>query len=177
AGDSVRPDCAESEQSAPIRTGAVPAKPARCVPKSRGTRVARRRRMSPFIAELVGTTLLMLFGCGVVAGVVLEGTKNHGAGWLAITITWGLAVAMPLYVAGGVHMNPAVTIGLAAVGEFPWERVPGFVLAQMLGAILGAALVWVQYLPHWRRTVDSAMLLVAFTPPPSSANRWHSVAS
>lgn len=136
--------------------------------------------MSPFIAELVGTTLLMLFGCGVVAGVVLKGTKNNGAGWLAITVTWGLAVTMPVFAVGsvsGAHLNPAVTLGLAAVGEFPWEKVPGYLLAQMLGGILGAALVWLQYLPHWKQTVDRDALLVAFTPPASSDNRWHSVAS
>src|SRR5262249_39240757 len=119
-----------------------------------------RPRMSPYLAELCGSALLMLFGCGVVAGVVLDGTKNHGAGWLAITVTWGLAVAMPLYLVGGVHMNPAVTIGLAATGDFPWGRVPGYVAAQMAGAVLGAGLVWLQYLPHWKETRDAATLLV-----------------
>jgi glycerol uptake facilitator protein len=74
-------------------------------------------------------------------------------------------------------MNPAVTLGLAAAGDFPWDKVPGYVAAQMLGAILGAGLVWLQYLPHWKQTHDPATLLVAFTPPPSSPNRWHSVAS
>jgi glycerol uptake facilitator protein len=134
--------------------------------------------MTPFIGELVGSALLMWFGCGVVAGCVLQGTKNHNAGWLAITVTWGLAVAMPLYVVGGVHMNPALTVGLALAGEFPWSDVPTYVTAQMLGGILGALLVWVQYLPHFRRSAaDPAALLVAFTPPASSPNRWHSVAS
>ena len=86
--------------------------------------------MTPFVAEIVGTFLLMLLGCGVVANVVLKGTKGNGSGWIVITTGWALAVYIGVLVAGpysGAHINPAVSIGLAAAGEFPWSEVPAYV--------------------------------------------------
>lgn len=111
--------------------------------------------MTPFVGELIGTMILIVFGAGVVGGVVLKQSKAENAGWIVITIGWGLAVTMGVYAVGnisGAHLNPAVTIGFAVIGEFPWADVPSFILAQVIGAILGAAIIYFQYLPHWGKT-------------------------
>jgi len=101
--------------------------------------------MHPLIAEIIGTAILTLLGCGVVANVVLEKTKGHQGGWIVITSGWGLGVAMAIYAVGdisGGHINPAVTLGLASIGEFPWSSVPVYIAGQFIGPFLGAALVW-----------------------------------
>src|SRR5690606_40786559 len=106
--------------------------------------------MSVYLAEFVGTMILIIFGCGVVAGVTLKFSKSFSGGWIVITTGWGLGVAMGVYAVGaisGAHLNPAVTLGLAAIGDFPWEQVPGYIIAQMLGAIAGAIIVYFAYLP------------------------------
>ena len=129
--------------------------------------------MNAFVAEFVGTTLLILLGNGVVAGVVLKGSKSENAGWSVITTAWALAVVMGIYVAGkasGAHLNPAVTIALAATGAFEWAQVPAYLLAQMLGAILGACLVYLHYLPHWAVTEDAATKRAAFCTSPAIRN-------
>ena len=129
--------------------------------------------MSEFTSELFGTALLILLGNGVVAGVVLKGTKNENSGWIVITIGWALAVVMGVYVAGkvsGAHLNPAVTISLAAAGKFEWSKVGLYIAAQMLGAILGSVLVWLQYLPHWERTDDQGAKLAVFCTAPAIRN-------
>src|SRR5690348_15734742 len=111
--------------------------------------------MSVFTAELVGTTLLVLLGDGVVAAVVLSKSKAEKSGWIVITAGWALAVAMAVYVVGGIsgaHINPAVTIGLAVVGKLSWTLVPRYLAGQMLGGFLGAVLVWLSYFAHWRET-------------------------
>lgn len=126
--------------------------------------------MSNFIAELVGTALVILMGDGVVAGVVLRGTKNENSGWLVITIGWALAVTFAVYAVGkvsGAHLNPAVTIALAATGQFDWANVGTYIVAQLLGAILGAALVYLHYLPHWARTDDPGAKLAVFATSPA----------
>lgn len=126
--------------------------------------------MANFIAELFGTALLILLGDGVVAGVVLRGTKNENSGWLVITIGWALAVTCAVYAVGkisGAHLNPAVTIALAATGQFEWANVGTYVAAQMLGAMLGAALVYLHYLPHWGRTEDPGAKLAVFCTAPA----------
>ncbi|MEU5610410.1 MIP/aquaporin family protein [Streptomyces sparsogenes] len=105
-----------------------------------------------FIGETIGTAVLILLGGGVVAGVVLKRSKAFGAGWLAITFGWGFAVLTGAYISAplsGAHLNPAVTLGLAIEGGTEWSDVPIYVLGQMTGAILGAALVWVAYLGHF----------------------------
>ena len=121
--------------------------------------------MNSFWAELVGTMFLILLGDGVVAGVLLSKSKAENSGWIVITTGWGLAVAMGVYVSArisGGHINPAVTLALAAMGKFPWHEVPKYLAAQFLGAFLGAILVWLTYLAHWPGTGDSSKKLVIF---------------
>jgi glycerol uptake facilitator protein len=126
--------------------------------------------MSNFVAELLGTAILILLGNGVVAGVVLRGTKNNGSGWIVITIGWALAVTFAVFSVGhisGAHLNPAVTLALAATGQFPWASVPIYLLAQMLGAILGSLFVFLHYLPHWRVTEDPGSIRACFCTTPA----------
>ena len=126
--------------------------------------------MDVFISELTGTMVLVLLGDGVVANVLLEKTKGHGSGWIVITAGWGFAVAVGVYVAGwasGGHINPAVTIGLAAIGELPAAQVPVYLAAQFLGGFIGAVLVWLAYLPHWSATEDSQAKLAVFATGPA----------
>jgi len=126
--------------------------------------------MNDFLAELTGTMMLILLGDGVVAGTLLRGSKSEGAGWIVITIGWALAVTFAVYAAGGIsggHLNPAVTVALAVAGEFGWDRVPLYVLAQFLGAFLGACLVWLHYLPHWKPTADPGLKLAVFCTGPA----------
>jgi glycerol uptake facilitator protein len=126
--------------------------------------------MHQFIGEFLGTMILILLGNGVVAGVCLKGTKSEGAGWLVITTAWALAVVMGVYVAGqasGAHLNPAVTVALAASGSFEWAQVPIYIAAQMLGAIVGACLVYLQYKPHYAMTEDQGSKLATFATAPA----------
>ncbi|MBK6931790.1 MAG: aquaporin family protein [Saprospirales bacterium] len=113
--------------------------------------------MNYFLAEMAGTALLILLGNGVVGGVVLRGTKSENAGWITITAGWALAVTFAIYAVGkqsGAHLNPAVTIALAASGAFEWSWVPVYIAGQFCGAFLGACLVFLHYLPHWIYTED-----------------------
>jgi glycerol uptake facilitator protein len=126
--------------------------------------------MQTVLAEAVGTMLLVLLGDGVVANVVLNRTKGQNSGWIVITIGWGVAVAMAVYAVGrisGAHLNPAVTIGLAAIGSFPWKEVPGYIAAQMAGGCAGAVLMWLAYLPHWGATADGRQKLAVFATGPA----------
>lgn len=126
--------------------------------------------MSHFLAEVLGTALLILLGDGVVAGVALNKSKAQNAGFVVVTFAWGLAVAVAVYAVGsisGAHLNPAVTIALATAGKFPWAEVPSYILAQMLGAFIGAVLVWLHYLPHWGATSDPAAKLGVFSTGPA----------
>ena len=111
--------------------------------------------MQTLLAEAIGTMMLVVLGDGVVANVVLTGTKGEKSGWIVITTGWGVAVAMAVYAVGrisGAHLNPAVTIALATIGSFSWAEVPGYLAAQLLGAFVGAVIVYIAYLPHWRVT-------------------------
>lgn len=126
--------------------------------------------MNVFMSELLGTAILTLFGCGVVANVLLEKSKGQNSGWIVITMGWGFAVAFAVYVTGkysGAHINPAVTLGLASIGAFPWADVPTYIAGQMTGAFIGAALCFVTYLPHWKETSDAGLKLAVFSTGPA----------
>ncbi len=129
--------------------------------------------MQTLLAEAIGTMLLVLLGNGVVANVVLNRTKGHNSGWIVITVGWGIAVAMSVYAVGrisGAHLNPAVTLGLASIGSFPWAEVPGYIVAQMIGGFAGAVLMWLMYLPHWGVTADPGAKLAVFATGPAIRN-------
>jgi glycerol uptake facilitator protein len=126
--------------------------------------------MSPFLAEFLGTMLLIVLGDGVVANVLLRGTKGENAGTLTVVIAWGLAVTLSVYAVGrisGAHLNPAITIALALAGDFPSSQVVGYILAQMGGGFCGAILVWLFYLPHWGKTEDPGYKLAVFCTAPA----------
>ena len=126
--------------------------------------------MGAYGSEVVGTMLLVLLGDGVVANVLLRKSKGQDSGWMVIATGWGLAVAVSVYAVGrisGAHINPAVTIGLASIGAFPWSQVPGYVVAQITGGFLGGCLVWLTYLPHWEITEDPARKLSVFSTTPA----------
>ncbi|RNI34780.1 aquaporin family protein [Hanamia caeni] len=130
--------------------------------------------MSPFTAELIGTMILILLGNGVVANVVLQNTKGNGGGWMVITTGWALAVFAGVVVAGpysGAHLNPAVTIGLAIAGKFSWAQVPAFIVAQLLGAMIGTFLVWIMYKDHFKITEDPILKAASFYTIPAIRNR------
>jgi glycerol uptake facilitator protein len=121
--------------------------------------------MTPFLGELIGTALLILLGDGVVANVVLERTKGQNAGWIVITWGWGMAVFVAVFTVAafsGAHINPAVSVGLAIAGKFEWALVPLYILAQFIGAFIGAALVWLVYRPHFAVTADKDLKLAVF---------------
>lgn len=129
--------------------------------------------MSPYLGEFLGTMILILLGDGVVANVCLGKTKGNSSGWIVVTTGWALAVAIPAFMFGsisGAHFNPALTIALAAIGNFEWSQVPGYILCQFAGAIVGAALVWLAYLPHWKETEDKAAKLGVFCTAPAIRN-------
>lgn len=126
--------------------------------------------MTPFIGEVIGTMLLLLLGDGVVANVVLRGTKGENSGWIVITFGWAMAVFVAVFTvaaASGAHLNPAVTVGLAVAGKFAWGEVPLYIAAQLLGAFLGAVLAWLQYRPHFGLTDDPATKLAVFSTGPA----------
>jgi glycerol uptake facilitator protein len=129
--------------------------------------------MEKIAAEAIGTMLLVLLGDGVVANVLLARSKGQNSGWIVITVGWGVAVAIAVYAVGrisGAHINPAVTVGLASIGSFPWPEVPGYIVAQVVGALVGATLVWVAYLPHWAVTTDKDAKLGVFATGPAIRN-------
>ncbi|TVP93394.1 MIP/aquaporin family protein [Alkalibacterium sp.] len=116
-------------------------------------------------SEFLGTMFLILLGDGVVAAVSLNKSKAEGAGWVAITMGWGAAVTLAVYIAGFMgpaHINPAVTIGFAITGDIAWSMVIPFILAQVAGGIVGAVLVWLSYLSHYRETTDPDAILGTF---------------
>lgn len=126
--------------------------------------------MNEFIAEAIGTGFIILFGCGVVAGSVLKESKSNDSGWIVISIAWAIGVTLGIYAAGqisGAHLNPAVTIALASIGEFEWSKVPLYISGQFLGAMVAATLVWLSYLPHWEATTDTDAKLGVFSTGPA----------
>lgn len=125
--------------------------------------------MSPFLGEMIGTALLVLLGDGVVANVVLKNTKGSNSGWIVITFGWAMAVFVGVFsvaAVSGAHLNPAVTVALAAAGKFSWANVATYIVAQMLGGALGAVLVWLQYKSHFELTDDGNLKLAVFCTAP-----------
>ncbi len=126
--------------------------------------------MSPFFAEFIGTTILVVLGNGVVANVVLHKTKGHNSGWIVITAGWACAVTIAVYCVvsiSGAHLNPAVTIGLASIGTFAWAKVPMYLAAQLAGGVAAGVVVWLLYLPHWSVTSDPDAKLAVFSTGPA----------
>ena len=132
--------------------------------------------MEQYLFEFLGTLALVLFGDGVCAAVTLNKSKAQGAGWIVITLGWGFAVMMGVLIAGpisGAHLNPAVTLGLAIAGPFPWASVCGYVIAQMVGGFVGAVLVWIFYKDHYKATADQPdAMLGTFCTMPAIWNPW-----
>ena len=132
-----------------------------------------------FMAELIGTAILVLLGDGVVANVVLKKSKGFNSGWMVIASGWAFAVAIPVYMFGsvsGAHFNPAVTIALAVTGAFPWNQVPMYILAQLIGAFIGATLVLLSYYNHFEATEDKSTKLGVFCTAPEIRNpKWNFV--
>lgn len=129
--------------------------------------------MTPFVAELTGTALLIILGDGVVANVVLNKTKGNNGGLISITFGWAIAVFVAVYATAavsGAHLNPAVTVALASIGKFDWALVPGYLLAQLLGAMLGAFLVWLVYRQHFNGTEDADTKRAVFCTGPAIKN-------
>jgi len=131
--------------------------------------------MTPFVSEIVGTFLLMVLGCGVNANVSLQKTYGNGSGWIVITTGWAFAVYTGVVVAGpysGAHINPAVSIGLAAAGEFPWSEVPSYILAQFIGAMFAAFCVWLVNKEHFNATEDGGTKRGVFCTAPAIPNTF-----
>lgn len=128
--------------------------------------------MENYILEFIGTLVLVLFGDGVCCACSLNKSKAQGAGWIVITLGWGLAVMMGALIAGpsGGHLNPAVSIGLAVAGNFDWALVPGYIIAQMLGGLVGAIIVYIFYKDHFDATDDKATKLGVFCTAPAIKN-------
>lgn len=136
--------------------------------------------MALYSAEFLGTAILILLGAGVVANVVLNETKGKDSGWIVITTAWGLAVAIAAYVTGwvsGAHLNPALTIAFAVAGDLAWNLVPGYIVAQVLGAMVGAGLVFLTYKDQFDRTDDATAKLGVFaTIPMVYSPLWNFIA-
>lgn len=131
--------------------------------------------MTPFIAEIIGTAFLLLLGDGVVANVVLKGTKGENSGWIVISLGWGMAVFVAVFIVAaysGAHINPAVTLGLAVAGKFAWAKVPLYLLGQFIGAAIGAFLVWLHYRDHFAATPDGDAKLAVFCTGPAIRNTF-----
>jgi len=130
--------------------------------------------MTPIVAEFIGTGILILFGVGVVANSSLKHTlAEHTGNWVLISFGWGFGVYLGVVVAGpvsGAHINPAVSVGLAVAGKFPWSEVPGYITAQLFGAITGSFLAWVTYYSHYKATDDPAAKLGTFSTGPAIKN-------
>ncbi|MFY7912734.1 MAG: MIP/aquaporin family protein [Emticicia sp.] len=129
---------------------------------------------SNFIGELLGTLVLILLGDGVVANILLKGSKGENGGWMVVTAAWGFAVMCGVFIAQkfgspDAHLNPAITIAMA-VKSGDWSNVVPFITAQLIGAFLGATLVWLTYLPHWAITEDKGAKLGVFATAPAIRN-------
>jgi glycerol uptake facilitator protein len=157
---------AQEAAATPEATGATAEQPT--VEETVATPVERL-----FIAEIIGTMILILLGDGVVANVVLGKTKGNSSGWIVITFGWGMAVFVGAYsvaAISGAHLNPAVTIGLAVTNQLDWGNVPVYIIGQFIGAFIGAVLVFVHYYPHFAETEDPGLKLAVFSTGPAIRN-------
>lgn len=126
--------------------------------------------ITQIMGEFIGTLILVLLGDGVCAAVNLNKSKAQASGWIVIAMGWGMAVMMGAYISGFMgpaHLNPAVTLAMAMNGSIAYSLVVPFIIAQMAGAFVGAALVWLAYLPHWEATNDQAAILGTFATGPA----------
>jgi len=129
--------------------------------------------MSSFLAELIGTAIIIIFGGGVVANVVLDKTKGNNSGWIVISFGWAIGVFTGVFVAApfsGAHLNPAVTLALALAGKFSFSNLPAYFLAQLVGAMLGAIIVWIAYRNHFDATENGDLKLAVFCTSPNIRN-------
>jgi glycerol uptake facilitator protein len=134
--------------------------------------------MSAYISEIIGTALIIILGNGVVANVVLNKTKGHGGGWIVITFGWAMAVFAGVFVSAagsGAHLNPAVTIAMAYLGKIELNLVPGYILSQFIGAMIGQVIVWLAYRGHYDETLDSGSIKATFCTSPAINNRWNNL--
>jgi glycerol uptake facilitator protein len=135
--------------------------------------------MSPFLGEFTGTALLIIMGGGVVANVVLNKTKGQNSGWIVITFGWAMAVFLGVYASnslgGSGHLNPAVTIGLAAFGDFDPSLLATYLAAQFGGGITGAVIVWLAYKQHFDETENKDLKLAVFCTAPAIRNPLHNL--
>ncbi len=132
--------------------------------------------MNPYLSEFIGTAVLITLGDGVVANVVLHKTKGNNGGLIAITVGWMVAVFVGVFIsakASGAHLNPVVTISLACLHKFSWSLVPGYIAAQLAGAMTGAGLVWAAYRKHFDETADKELVLAVFCTAPSIRSASH----
>jgi glycerol uptake facilitator protein len=126
--------------------------------------------MIAYIFEFIGTAMLILIGNGIVANLVLKGTKGSDSGWTGISLAWGLGVFIGVFMSAdvsGAHLNPAVSIGLATAGKFSWALVPGYIVAQILGAMMGNLLIWLTYKKQYEATEDTDAILATFSTSPA----------
>lgn len=129
--------------------------------------------MNVYVFEFIGTAMLILLGNGVVANLVLKNTKGANSGWVGISVAWGIAVFCGVFISAdvsGAHLNPAVTIGFAVAGKFNWALVPGYFIAQLLGAMMGNLLVWLTYKKQYDSTTDASAILATFSTSPAVRN-------
>ena len=136
--------------------------------------------MNNFLFEMIGTAFLILLGDGVVANVVLNKTKGNNGGWIVITFGWAIAVFVGVYISAaqsGAHLNPAVSIALAAAGKFDWANVPLYIAGQFAGAMTGSFLVWIAYKKHFDETTDADAKLAVFCNSPAIRNTAFNLAT
>jgi glycerol uptake facilitator protein len=136
--------------------------------------------MTAFWGEVVGTAILIYLGGSVCAGATLKKSFAYNAGWFAIQFAWGLAVTLAIFTVGkysGAHLNPVFTLVFAFSGDFPWEQVPGYIIAQLLGTMIGAAGVYLQFLPHWKETKDPKAILGIFATSPAIRHTFSNILS
>lgn len=129
--------------------------------------------MTPFLAEFIGTMFIILLGNGVVANVLLAKSKGQNGGWIVITFGWAIAVFVGVYssaTVSGAHLNPAISIALAAIGKFEWALVPSYILAQLLGAMTGSILMWLAYKKHFDEVNDADAMMAIFCTAPAIRN-------